>query len=148
MNIQILPNWCKKLGIAVFLIGLVGLFVAFAISLGNAEVTGEAYQSGYNTGKQLRALLLGDFLVGISTGRIIALLTLLGMMIYLLAKEKVEDEYIARLRLEAYQLTLLLVVSFVFVVFFLGANMTALLMLYLFFSCYLLVFSLKKHFAI
>lgn len=147
MNIQILPNWCKKLGIAIFLVGLLGLFVTFIISLNNSEIADGAYMVGYNAGKKLRELFEGSFFMGISIGRTIALATLLGMMTYLFSKEKVEDEYIAKLRLESYQLTFLIIVSFVFITFLLGGNMAALFVLYFFFGCYLLVFSLKKRFA-
>ncbi len=144
MNIQILPNWCKKVGVTVFIIGLISLVIIFINSLLSAGSGINPYETGYLAGKQLYYSLHSDAVFGLVMGKIIVLLTILGMVIYLLSKEKVEDEFINKLRLEAYQLTLLLVASCLFLVFLFGGNISALFLLYLFFAVYLLVFSIKK----
>ncbi len=144
MNIQILPNWYKKIGVTVFIIGLISLVIIFINSLLSAVSGSNPYETGYLAGKQLYYSLHSDAIFGFVMGKVIVLLTIMGMVIYLLSKEKVEDEFINKLRLEAYQLTLLLVASCLFLVFLLGGNISALFLLYLFFAVYLLVFSIKK----
>ncbi len=144
MNLQIFPNWGKKVGVTMFIIGLLILSFLIINAIINSTKGTSPYETGYLFGKQLYNVLHTETFLGIVTGRITTLLTIMGMIIFLLSKEKVEDEYINKLRLEAYQLTSFLVACLLFLVFILGGNISALFLLYIFFASYLVIFTIKK----
>ena len=92
MKIQILPNWFKKVGLIMFIVGsIIGGGDDFYDGL-----TGAAYSS--EAGKF--SMFLGENLI-----HIFYVLSFIGLLIYMLSKEKVEDDYINKLRLESFQLT-------------------------------------------
>lgn len=144
MNIHILPNWSKKVGIVLFLVSIGVLIMLFAKLVAGVEATSSTYDAGYLAGNRFQLLVFEELAYGLSVGRIVALLTMVGMILYLMSKEKIEDEYIAKLRLESYQLTLLLLTCFFLVLLLLGINISSMLVLFLFFGIYLLVFATKK----
>lgn len=104
MKTQIFPNWCKKLGLGLFFIAFLvnGSFNFFnsppVIEGIDVKTLGEIsdYDSGFRG-------LLSAFTGGASV--YIDVLAIIGMIIYLISKEKIEDDYINKLRLEAFQLT-------------------------------------------
>ncbi len=144
MNLQIFPNWGKKVGVTMFIIGL--LILSFIIIGGIISSTQghNAYESGRLLGKHLRSSLDTEIIWGITIGKITNLFTMIGMILFFLSKEKIEDEYINKLRLEAYQFTSLFIASLLFFISILGKYISALFLLYIFFACYLLVFRIKK----
>lgn len=148
MNIQIFPNWCKKVGVTIFILGILGLSYIFIMAAMSAVEGTTAYESGYLAGKKVKELADTVWLVGITVNKVINILILLGMVLYLMSKEKVEDEFIERLRLQSYQLTLLILSFFFIFMFLLGKSISAGWCLFLFFGIYLIVFALKKRFAV
>ena len=70
----------------------------------------------------------------------------LGLIIYFLSKEKIEDDYINKLRLESYQLTIIIGVILSFITFIIFKNIEIQNSLFLesFLMIYLLIFWYKK----
>ena len=105
MKLQMLPNWFKKVGLILFIVGSI---------IGG----GDDFVKGFNEG--VNAASFGDskdihihadqnriteFFGGEKIIHIFYVLSFIGMLIYMLAKEKIEDDYINKLRLESFQLT-------------------------------------------
>ncbi len=80
MNIQVLPNIFKKIGLFLFLLGPISHFV-----------WGLAFPFHNNENPELTSF----WRLAIDT------LSLLGVIIFFLSKEKIEDELIKQIRLEA-----------------------------------------------
>jgi len=160
MKIKMLPNWCKKLGLVVFILSMV-------ISLTYVENRGD-FIRGWNDGRnqtrskdkssiddsfsvsEIKTLklkpLLFEKMFGSNSLHFIEILILLSMIVYMLAKEKVEDDYINKLRLESYQLTavLALVSSVVLYSFYGNLRLRLNLLISLFLLFYLITFTIKK----
>ena len=70
----------------------------------------------------------------------------LGLIIYFLSKEKIEDDYINILRLESYQVTIIigLILSFITFIIFKNIEIQNSLFLESFLMIYLLIFWYKK----
>ncbi|WP_434037162.1 hypothetical protein [Formosa sp. 4Alg 33] len=73
-------------------------------------------------------------------------LSYIGLFTYILSKEKVEDDYINKLRLESYQLSVLLfiILSLIIFVFFKDLKLTFDYFLESFMLIYLIIFFFKK----
>ncbi len=95
MSLQILPNWCKKVGITIF-------FISFLFTGGDAFMDG--FMSGLSGTSSNPHHFFKD-LYGSTVMQILDILLIIGMLIYLFSKEKIEDDYVNLLRLESYQLT-------------------------------------------
>ena len=99
MKLQLLHNWCKKLGFFLFIIGV---FIegrdAFIEGL-----TGKPYRSLQDIGVFTFREYFGENLI-----HLFSLISLTGMVVYMLSREKVEDDYIDKLRLESFQITSLI----------------------------------------
>ena len=92
MKIKMLPNWCKKLGLVVFLIG----FTISGFKDFMRGFTGELDATKFNYFENIFST---------SLMHLFEIISILGMVIYLMSKEKIEDDYINKLRLESFQLT-------------------------------------------
>ena len=133
MKIQILPNWFKKVGLIMFFVGsIIGGGDDFYDGL-----TGAPYNS--EVGKF--SMFLGENLI-----HIFYILSFIGLLIYMLSKEKVEDEYIDKLRLESFQLTSMITLVIAIFMFTISKKSAFPLdyFITLFFWFYLLTFYLKK----
>lgn len=132
MNFQILPNWCKKLGLVIF----------FAAELLGA---GDSFMDGFNN-VELGTHHYFQDVYGPTLFSIIYVLPMFGLLIYLFSKEKIEDDYINMLRLQSYQITITVFLIIAFVIYLitqnidLGLEMT----LELFMMTYLIIFWIKK----
>lgn len=135
MKLQVLPNWCKKLGLIFFIIfSFIG--------------SGDAFIDGLNSGagqiKEASDLFKSYF--GVKLLHYFDIISIFGMLIYMVSKEKVEDDYINKLRLESYQLTAIigLILSIIIYTFFENIKLTLDYFIILFIWCYLLIFFIKK----
>jgi len=140
MKTQILPNWCKKLGIALFII------FSF-ISGGDDFING--FYDGFNglpsnPNSSDSVLFLNYF--NESVLHLFSIISMLGVLIYILSKEKVEDDYIQKLRLDSFQLTAIigLVASILLYSFSKNIKLTLDYYIFLFIWCYLIIFFIKK----
>ncbi len=143
MDIQVLPNWFKKIALIVFIIT--------SIISG-----GDDFSNGFNSGyydynqfqeeSQREVTLIADFFGGEQVMHWFHVISVLSILTYMIAKEKVEDDYIKLLRLESYQLAFIIIVLVSFVInifsveFKYGLSDTLSLFLWL----YLIVFYIKK----
>lgn len=151
MRLQILPNWCKKLGLAIFFI--------FSIISGYDDTIG-AFCDGWNAYPSIEdttenkqhivkpiehTTIFKDFF-GAKTLRYLDALSIFGILIYMLSKEKVEDDYINQLRLESYQLTAIvgILISILLYAFSENIKLTLDYFITLFMYFYLITFFIKK----
>lgn len=135
MNFQVLPNWCKKLGVVIFLIGAVVSFY-------------EGFSEGINTPCNVTDSIIHSEHSNCIHNYIyfFSLLEIIGMMIYMMSKEKVEDDYINMLRLQSYQLTFFINIIIAFFLFIFKKEMLVEIDSYLsvFLLIYLITFAVKK----
>ena len=151
MNIQIFPNWTKKIAITVFII-------SYIISSGQDAIN--AFKEGYNTSNSYEInnnnskninnvdekVNAFDRFLGHKAIHIFEFLTLLSMLVYLMSREKVEDDFIKILRLEAFQLTAIIFIigEIVFFLFDESINYRIGDFASDFLTLYLIIFFIKK----
>jgi len=142
MKTQILPNWFKKTGLIIFIVGSI---------IGGGDHFIRGFNEGYNSydGKPYNYTnesgLITNYFgeIGVHTFYV---LSFIGMLIYMLSKEKIEDDYINLLRLESFQLTTIigLLVSIIFFSFSKDIKLTLDYYIILFVWGYLITFFIKK----
>ena len=142
MNIQILPNWFKRIALVVFIVSSI-------LSQGDDFIQGFNDGMSYTSNKspQISQDFITNMIGGKQNAYYFKIITLASLLTYLLSKEKIEDDYIKLLRLETYQLSFLIIVIVAFIFFVLGKE--HLYNLYdsvqVFLWLYLIIFFLKKH---
>ncbi len=157
MNIQVLPNWCKKVGVVLFLvfsfIGGVdgfrdGFFNGYNAAICKCEQKdivdkGEYYQFPDGRTQIKSAIIRGKVSDGVLN--FVFALSGLALLLILLSKEKIEDEYIKTLRLEAFQLVTIggLLFCFLLTLFDVDAETYVMYIIYLYVIFYLLLFNVK-----
>lgn len=113
MKTQILPNWCKKLGLILFIIASLlngslnfihNSIYKYSTRLPGIDTSKIGTES--DSGNGILGLLNAFSGGGISYG--IDFVAIIAMLIYMISKEKVEDDYIDKLRLESFQLTFII----------------------------------------
>ncbi len=128
MNIQVLPNYAKKAGLLLYIIGA-------------APSAYSGFIAGINAGSKSEIF---NFIP--SRFSYFEVIMYIGILVYFLSKEKIEDDYINKLRLESFQLTAVIGVSITFIMYLFSHDLTtpinAVFETFLF--IYLLVFYLKK----
>lgn len=143
MKFQVLPNWCKTLGVFLFLIGsFIGGFEDMIIGFKDGA-SGAAY--GYDS-TRLEEPMIFRQIFGNMGVHIFEIIGIVGILVYMLSKEKVEDDFINKLRLESYQITSILwLISALGIYLFSGSfKFTLDTFLILFMFTYLIIFSIKK----
>ena len=151
MKLQILPNWCKKLGVAMFI-------VFSFISSGDSAING--WNDGSNscqpvndkieninqTPPEISKSTVFKDNFGESLLHWFDVISIFGILIYMLSKEKIEDDYINKLRLESYQLTAIIgiVISILLYAFAESKKITLDYFITLFMYLYLITFFIKK----
>lgn len=134
MNLRLLPNWCKKAGVMLFLIA-----VFFSCYEGFMEgINGEPRNSG-------KYDLFTNYF-GKEVMHWFNILSILGMIIYAFSKEKIEDDYINKLRLESYQITAIIGLAITIFLYAFSKNYKLSLdyFINIFLIIYLITFALKK----
>jgi len=132
MGFLILPNWGKRLGLFIF--------IFFEIT-----TAGEPFMDGFKGVPSGTHHFLKDF-YGLNLFYFLDALPLVGLLIYMLSKEKVEDDYIKLLRLESYQITIiiLLIVALIIYLFDVTFKVSLDMVLPLFMLLFLITFYFKK----
>ena len=145
MNLQVFPNWCKKLGISLCVLSFLGGFDSFLIGYYSAgdKITFTDYTTAIEYYRD-QTLFKGYF-----NETMIALfniLILIGMLIYMLSKESVEDDFINKLRLESYQLAFFIITSITLILNIFGVSLDISVdtVIFLLLSSYLIIFAIKK----
>jgi hypothetical protein len=93
----------------------------------------------YNSGKY-------EDLVGKQLNHVLEILSILGLIIYMFSKEKIEDDYINKLRLDSFQLTSFVGLAITIVAFVISKEIRLTLdyFIILFLWRYLATFAIKK----
>ena len=135
MSLQIFPNWCKRLGFT--------MFMAFLFLDGGDHLLNSFSVNLIDDNEGIFGLLKA-FTGG---GKLFDILIILGLLLYLFAKEKTEDDYIKILRLESYQFAsiALVLISLIFFVFSFKIRFTIENFVSVFIILHLTVFSFKKN---
>ncbi|MCF2873358.1 MULTISPECIES: hypothetical protein [unclassified Tenacibaculum] len=135
MKIQILPNWYKKIGLILFIIA----------SLLNGSL------NFLNTSQKVTELDNGiqGLLNAFSGGALnygIDFVAIIAMLIFMASKEKVEDDYIDKLRLESFQFTFIigLLVTILMYVFAKDLKLTLNFFIFPLLWSYIVVFFIKR----
>lgn len=152
MKIQILPNWYKKLGLIIFFFatvmngGINFLSSSKLYRIQGIDINSIAKSHGHDGG--IRALLTA--FTGGAFPYYIDVVAILGMLIYMIAREKVEDDYINKLRLEAFQLTTIigLIAAIIIYITAKGLMLTLDYFIFPFIWAYLILFFVKRRFYI
>lgn len=136
MKTQILPNWCKKLGVT--------MFILFSFISNGEEFLDGMTGAPYNSETSDYLPFLNYFSEPVL--HLFSIISMLGVLIYILSKEKVEDDYIQNLRLDSFQLTAIigLVISILLYSFSKDMKLTLDYFIYLSTWCYLIIFFIKK----
>lgn len=142
MKMQILPNWCKKLGLTLFFVGSI---------IGGVDDARYGFLEGFYdglNGNEYRTTKIVKVLPYFkeNTKHIFSVLSIIGMLIYMVSKEKIEDDYINKLRLESYQLTLIVGLVLAIILFAFSKKMKIHIDVFitLFMWFYLITFFFKK----
>ena len=142
MKTQILPNWCKKLGLALLIIFSVlasrDKFMQGWNSIDCADINcidNKTVESNIDNNNI-------NFYFGEKTSSYFDALSFLGILIYLLSKEKIEDDYVSQLRLESFQLTAIIII--IISIFLYAFTQENLLNMYSFAYLYLIIHFFKK----
>ena len=109
MKIHILPNWCKKLGLILFIIASLfnGSLNFINNSINKYKMNGiNTSELGTESDNGILGLLNAFSGGGLNYG--IDFVAIIAMLIYMISKEIVEDDYIDKLRLESFQLTFII----------------------------------------
>lgn len=136
MKTQILPNWFKKLGFLIFIV--------FTF-LGGGDNFIDGYKSGYSmidqTGSDIFKSYFGENLI-----HFFEILGIIGILIYMMSKEKVEDDYINKLRLESFQITAIIGLGLTILLYAFSKDLKLTLdyFIMLFLMFYLVIFFIKK----
>jgi hypothetical protein len=144
MKIKMLPNWGKKLGFLVFVISV--LITSTFIE------SRKSFFEGYNAGLVLENEILNlepilfERVLGPESLHFFSVLIIIGLIIYMFSKEKVEDDYIDKLRLESFQLTSLisLAASVILYIAFKTMKLELDYFALIYLIIYLNIFALKK----
>ena len=106
MKIKMLPNWCKRLGFLVFIISL----LINSTYIESRKSFLEGYYAGYGIKNEILNLepILFESVFGSQSLHFFSVLIIIGLIIYMFSREKVEDDYIDKLRLESFKLTSLI----------------------------------------
>ena len=131
MKIKMLPNWGKKLGFLVF--------ITCSFIAGYSDFLDGLTGQSFNSGRY-------EDLVGKQSRHILEILSILGLIIYMFSKEKVEDDYINKLRLESFQLTSFIGLAITIIAYAISEEIRLTLdyFIILFLWIYLGVFAIKK----
>ena len=136
MKLKMLPNWCKKVGVSLFVI--TSIFIGI-----------DDFVKGWNSFPSKHDDLIKiniENKVGETFFHFIEILALVSLLIYIMSKEKIEDDYINKLRLESYQLTILTTLLSAMFFFILSKEVKIELDFYIssFLLVSLMIFAIKK----
>ena len=154
MKFAFLPNYFKKIGLIGFFvpIGIIAAFFLFTIICSIFALHGilydVAYQVGYLIGYTIGSLEVcqkcGWGFVVVMIIRWCQVFYILAIACYMLAKEKIEDEYIDAIRWESLRLSIIISVGLTVLCILFNINITAKLLLFIQFLTYLIIFKIKK----
>tara|TARA_R110001606_G_scaffold328503_1_gene475710 strand:- start:3028 stop:3483 length:456 start_codon:yes stop_codon:yes gene_type:complete len=147
MKTHILPNWCKKLGLILFIIAslLNGSLNFINNSINKYKISGiKTSELATESNNGILGLLNAFSGGGLSYG--IDFVAIIAMLIYMISKEKVEDDYIDKLRLESFQLTFIIGLLVTIIMYVLAKDLKLTLDYFIFplLWSYIIIFFIKR----
>lgn len=132
MDFKLLPNYFKKIGLAVF-------FISFFLGGGDSFMDGfkQVTPGTHHYFKNIYGPLLN---------KIISVAPIIGLLIYLFSKEKIEDEYVKLFRLETFQTATVigLLIGLTFYLFNENLKFSLESFLFIYIVIYFFILSIKK----
>jgi hypothetical protein len=150
MKFAFLPNYFKKIGIFGFFAVIAIIIISVTITMINAMslisgMEGESFSESYRLGQELgRSFVTANHWLS----QLSSILLLLSIACYMLAKEKVDDEYMDVIRWESLRLSIIICIGVAILFVVLNWNMPAKSILFIQFVSYLITFKIKKSQAI
>ncbi len=149
MKFAFLPNYFKKIGIigfcASFLVSIVAGTFAVLKALPSIETDAAYHQGSFTSSFEMGQAIGQTFLTGnYWIIQVCSVLLLLSIAFYMLAKEKVDDEYMDVIRWESLRLSLIVSIGIAILAALIHWNITAKNILLLQFIVYLITFKIKK----
>ena len=148
MKFAFLPHYCKK-------ISLIGFFAFFAVIIVSTIIAvinsyqeimaihyGGGFVDGYELGHEIgeRFIMNNHWLPKLG-----GILLLLSMACYMLAKEKIDDEYMDTMRWESLRLSIIISIGItILLIACTSIQMPAKILLFIQFITYLIIFKTKK----
>lgn len=153
MKIQILPNWCKKLGITLFIIASLlngslnfinNSFNKYNPSLSGINSSAIVLEAQSNNSNPILGLI--NMFLGGSLSYVVTYFAIVAILIYMISKEKTEDNYIDKLRLESFQLTFIigLLISIIMFAFAKDLKLTLDYFIFPLLWSYVIIFFVKR----
>lgn len=144
MTFAFLPNYFKKIGIACFITAIGIIIIAAVMTALETESlykSGEGYSNSYLLGYKIGFEFTQKNKWVIQTGSI---LLMLSITFYMLAKEKVDDEYLDAIRWESLRLSIIVSIIIIIIFTVLSWKLYAKPILLIQFITYLITFKIKK----
>ncbi len=144
MKFAFLPNYFKKIGVCCFFAMLAFVTIVSIVtvyqSLDSLPRNGDIITS-FNRGMEMgENLLETNYWIAQLSG----ILLLLSVAFYMLAKEKVDDEYMDAMRWESLRLALIISIGITMLSILVSVDLRAKNILLILFVVYLIVFQIKK----
>ena len=137
-------NWGKNLGFLVFIISI----LITSTFIENRKSFLERYNAGLVLESEILNLepILFERVLGPESLHFFSILIIIGLIIYMFSREKVEDDYIDKLRLESFQLTSLIGLAVLIILYIVFKTLKLELdyFVLIFLIIYLNIFALKK----
>ena len=138
MKFAFLPNQFKKIGLWCFFGSMVIMFIFFFIDYFGPSAPKE---TGFQIGFARGVMVYHTYVWFV---KIFTLLLMLGMAFYMLAKEKLEDDYLDILRWDSVKLSILICIVLSIFSVLIGYELPAYVLLLVLFTSYLITFKVKK----
>ena len=143
MTFAFLPNYFKKIGIVCFFVSIAITITAATIATIEALSVFEQHDNymtfklGYQMGQEF-------IYENMWIGQLSSVLLMLSMATYMLAKEKVDDEYMDAMRWESLRLSIIISIVIAVTCIILDWRILAKTILFIQFTAYLITFKIKK----
>lgn len=143
MTFAFLPNYFKKIGIICFLTSIAIMVTATVVT--SAEIL-SAYdqENDYISFSSTYEMAQEFSQNNIWITRISSILLMLSMAVYMLAKEKIDDEYMDVMRWESLRLSIIICIIIAIACILLSWQLLAKTILLIQFTAYLITFKVKK----
>ncbi len=154
MTIQIFPHSLKRLGFILFVIAFITNCI-YNVSFFEIPLSGinpdefSSLANNYNKSGfigLLNAFTGGALANSFTILSLLHIVSMFGIIIYIMSKEKIEDDYISKLRLESFHLTavITLILAILFYIVSINPFLTLSNIIFPFIWCYIIIFFLKK----
>ena len=145
MKFAFLPNYFKKIGLICFFAAFAVIIISTIVNMIDVVNSIENFDGGYMAGYRLGQALGQDIVeTQYWIPLVSSILLLLSIAFYMLAKEKVDDEYMDAIRWESLRLSVIISIGIAILFASLHWGLPAKSLLFIQFVSYLITFKIKK----